>query len=279
VNHRQTWKGTFRQDYNAQPLFASAIAQGPSMPEFKQPSPNFVPPEQHLQIGALVFPQVDQMDLTGPFAVLSRLPNSSFQLLWRNTQPVRDMHGLALTPDTTFATSQPIDLLVVPGGAGQEALMEDDIVLSFIAHAAAQAKCVFSVCTGALVLGAAGLLVGRAATCYWPAFPLLKYFRAVPTNQRVVIDGNFVTAAGLTAGIDGALQVAAMLRGPKAAQAIQLALQYDPQPPFDCGSPEKAPAELIADFKRATADLMARRLATAKRVAAKLGTIPRDGLS
>jgi cyclohexyl-isocyanide hydratase len=251
----------------------------PATPVTQKSSLGDVPPEQHLQIGALVFPQVDQMDLTGPFAVLSRLPNSSFQLLWKNTQPVRDMHGLTLTPDATFADAQPIDLLLVPGGAGQEALMEDDFVLSFIAHAAAQAKCVFSVCTGALVLGAARLLMGRAATCYWPAFELLKYFGAVPTSRRGVVDGNFVTAAGLTAGIDGALQVAAMLRGQNAAEAIQLALQYDPQPPFDCGSPEKAPAELIADFKRATADLMARRLATAKRVAAKLGTIQRDDIS
>ena len=103
-------------------------------------------------------------------------------------------------------------------GAGQEAVMEDEEVLSFISQQARRAKCVFSVCTGALVLGAAGLLMGRKATCYWPAFGLLKYFGAVPTNQRVVIDGNLVTAAGLTAGIDGALRVAAMLRGDAAAQ-------------------------------------------------------------
>jgi len=142
------------------------------------------------------------MDLTGPFAVLSRLRNSSFQLLWKNKQFVRDMHGLTLSPDATLADAKPLDLLVMPGGAGQEALMEDDVVLSFISQQARLAKCVFSICTGALVLGAAVLLMGRAATCYWPAFSLLKYFGAVPTNQRVVIDGKFVMAAGLTAGID-----------------------------------------------------------------------------
>jgi cyclohexyl-isocyanide hydratase len=196
------------------------------MSEEKQPSPALVPLEQHIQIGAIIFPQLDQMDLTGPFAVLSRLPNSSFQLLWKSTQIVRDMHGLALLPDATFANAKPIDLLVMPGGAGQEALMEDEVVLSFVSQQARQAKCVFSICTGALVLGAAGLLMGRKATSYWPAFPLLKYFGAVPTNQRVVIDGNYVTAAGLTAGIDGALRVAAMLRGDTAAQMIRLALQY-----------------------------------------------------
>src|SRR5262245_52092791 len=236
-----------------------------------EPSPSLVQPDQHIRIGAIVFPQLDQMDLTGPFAVLSRLPNSSFELLWKNTQFVRDMHGLALLPDATFADAKPLDLLVIPGGAGQEELMEDDVVLSFVSQQARLAKCVFSICTGALVLGAAGLLRGRAATCYWPAFGLLKYFGAVPTNQRVVIDGKFVTAAGLTAGIDGALRVAAMLRGNTAAQTIQLALQYAPEPPFDCGSPDSAPAELVAGIKHATADLIARRVATAKRVAAKLG--------
>jgi cyclohexyl-isocyanide hydratase len=247
------------------------------MSEKQQPLPILVPPEQHVQIGAIVFPQVDQMDLTGPFAVLSRLPNSSFQLLWKNTQFVRDMHGLALLPDATFGNAKPVDLLLIPGGAGQEALMEDEVVLSFVSQQARRASCVFSICTGALVLGAAGLLMGRTATSYWPAFPLLKYFGAVPTNQRVVIDGNYVTAAGLTAGIDGALRVAAMLRGDRAAQMIQLALQYAPDPPFDCGSPEKAPGELVADLKRATAELIARRLATAKRVAAKLGVVVDNG--
>src|SRR5262249_46909186 len=158
----------------------------------------------------------------------------SIQLLWKNTQPVRDYHGLALLPDASFADAKPIDLLVVPGGPGQEKLMEDETVLSFIARHAARAKCVFSICTGVLVCGAAGLLKGKAATTYWPVFHLLKYIGAVPTDQRVVADGNFISAAGLTAGIDGALQVSAMLRGEAAAQAIQLGIQYDPQPPFDC---------------------------------------------
>src|SRR5215510_13417675 len=144
------------------------------MPATRQPSPILVPPEQHIQIGAIIFPQMDQMDLTGPFAVLSRLPNSSFQLLWKNTKPVRDMHGLVLTPDATFADAKPIDLLVMTGGAGQEALMEDEDVLSFVSQQVRQAKCVFSVCTGALVLGATGLWKGRAAPTRRPSFPLLE---------------------------------------------------------------------------------------------------------
>jgi cyclohexyl-isocyanide hydratase len=235
-----------------------------------------VPPGQHIQIGAIVFPRMDQMDLTGPFAVLSRLPNSSFQLLWKNTEPVKDYHGLAIQPDAVFADAKPIDLLIVPGGPGQEDLMEDETVLSFVASQAKRAKCVFSICTGVLVCGAAGLLNGKAATTYWPTFHLLKYIGARPTDERVVVDGNFISAAGLTAGIDGALQVAAMLRGDAVAQAIQLAIQYDPQPPFDCGSPEKAPAEILAKVKKEMEQLTAQRLATVKRIAAKLSIAVKD---
>src|SRR4029078_3546670 len=196
------------------------------MPVIKQSFEISVPPDQRIQIGAIVFPQMDQMDLTGPFAVLSRVPNSSVQLVWKKRNPVRDMHGLVLTPDAPFADAKPIDLLVMTGGAGQEDLMEDEEVLSFVSQQVRRAARVFSICTCALVLGAAGLLKGRAATSYWPTFPLLKYFGAVPTNERVVVDGTLVTAAGMTAGIDGALQVAAMFRGAATAKAIQLALEY-----------------------------------------------------
>lgn len=224
----------------------------------------------HLNIGALVFPLMDQIDLTGPFAVLARLPNSSIQLLWKNTAPIRDYRGLGLIPDTSFADARPVDLLLVPGGPGQEELMEDDAVLSFITAQAARAKCVFSVCTGALLCGAAGLLKGRQATTHWRSVHLLKYFGAVPKNERVVIDGTFVSAAGLTSGIDGALRVAALLRGDEAAKAIQLDIQYAPDPPFDCGVPEKASPEVVAKQREATEKQTARRLAPARRVAAKL---------
>jgi cyclohexyl-isocyanide hydratase len=148
--------------------------------------------------------------------------------------------------------------------------MEDETVLAFIRQQAERAKCVITVCTGSLVCGAAGLLKGRAATTYWPAFGLLKYFGAVPIDRRVVVDGKFITAAGLTAGIDGSLLVAAMLRGDDAARTIQLEIQYAPEPPFDCGLPEKAPAEIVTQVEQATEQLRAQRLATAKRVAAKL---------
>ena len=229
--------------------------------------------KQEIRIGIIVFPRMDQMDLTGPFAVFARLPNAKVQLLWKNTEPVRDQSGLGIVPDAKFAEANPIDLLVVPGGSGQEELMEDQEVLSFIAERAATAKIVFSICTGSLVCGAAGLLVGKRATTHWRSFELLKYFGAVPIDERVVIDGKLVTAAGLTSGIDGALRVAALLRGDEAAKAIQLELQYAPEPPFDCGSPKTAPAATVAAMRSAYGELFERRLATAKRVAARLGVV------
>jgi cyclohexyl-isocyanide hydratase len=177
-----------------------------------------IPASQPIRIGALVFPRMDQVDLTGPYAVLSRLPNSTFRLLWKDSMPVRDYHGLGLIPDARLGRRGPVDLLVIPGGPGQEGLMEDEEVLAFIAERAAAARCVFSVCTGALICGAAGLLKGRSATTHWASFSFLKYFGAVPVDERVVVDGTFVSAAGLTAGIDGALRVASLLRGEEAAK-------------------------------------------------------------
>lgn len=149
--------------------------------------------------------------------------------------------------------------------------MEDEAALSFIAKHAEAAKCVFSVCTGALVCGAAGLLKGKKATTHWASVQFLKYFGATFVDERVVVDGNLVCAAGLTAGIDGALRVAALLRGEAAAKAIQLDIQYAPEPPFDCGHPDKAPKEIVATQRAAFRPLTEKRLATAKKVAAKLG--------
>jgi cyclohexyl-isocyanide hydratase len=240
------------------------------MSDTKRTPPALIPEDQHIRVGAVIFPNMDQIDLTGPYSVLSRLPNASFQLVWKDKHVVRDHSGLGLVPDATLADAGPIDLLVVPGGPGQEEVMEDDAVLSFITERAGAAKCVYSICTGALVCGAAGLLKGRSATTRWASVDLLKYFGATPVDKRVVVDGTLVSAAGLTAGIDGALTVAALLRGAAVAQAIQLDIQYAPEPPFDCGLPEKAPAEVLAKQKKAVEKLTARRLATAKRAAVKL---------
>ncbi|MGH2928427.1 MAG: DJ-1/PfpI family protein, partial [Solirubrobacteraceae bacterium] len=184
---------------------------------------------------------------------------------------VRDVRGLHLTPDAALADAPQLDVLHVPSGFGQEALMEDEAVLDWVRGQAAGACCVFSVCTGALICGAAGLLKGRRATTHWAAFHLLPLFGATPVNQRVVVDGTMVFAAGVTAGIDGALRVAAELRGDTVAQTIQLYMQYAPEPPFTSGTPETAPPAILEEARRATRAITTQREATAQRVAERLG--------
>jgi len=230
-----------------------------------------IPEDQPLQIGSLLFEGLDQIDLTGPFEVLSRLPNSTTRIYGLTADPVRDVKGLRLAPDAPLSTAPQLDVLHIPGGPGQEALMEDEAVLDWIRRQAAGAQIVFSVCTGALICGAAGLLKGRRATTYWSALHLLPYFGALPVDARVVVDGNLVCAAGVTSGLDGALRVAAMLRGDEVAEAIQLYMQYAPEPPFNAGSPETAPPEIVAAVRASAAEIMARREETAQAVAKRLG--------
>lgn len=225
----------------------------------------------HLNIGAIVFPDIDQLDFTGPFEVFSRLANASFHILWKEKIPVRDMRGLILTPEKTFSEAPPLDLLIVPGGYGQQALMGDETVLSFIRRQAGQAKYVMSVCTGALICGAAGLLRGRRATTNWTVFHLLRQFGAIPVDERVVVDGNYISTAGVTAGIDGALLVTALLRGPRMAEQIQLYIEYAPEPPFRAGSPKTAAPDLVETARTAGRAIAEARLETAKRVAQRLG--------
>jgi cyclohexyl-isocyanide hydratase len=230
-----------------------------------------LPHDTHLHIGSLLFEGIDQIDLTGPFEVLSRLPNSTYRIYAKTMAPVRDVKGLRLTPDAMLADAPPLDVLHVPGGHGQEALMDDVEVLNWIRQLASGACCIFSVCTGALICGAAGLLKGRRATTHWASFHLLPYFGAIPVNERVVMDGAWVFAAGVTAGIDGALRLAAELRGDEVAQAIQLHIAYAPEPPFDSGTPETAPAAIVDEARRSVRSITAQREQTARRIAAKLG--------
>jgi cyclohexyl-isocyanide hydratase len=225
----------------------------------------------HLQIGSLLFEGIDQIDLTGPFEVLSQIPNSTYRIYAKTAGPVRDIRGLRLMPDAGLADAPPLDVLHVPGGFGQEALMEDAEVLAWIRQQAAGACSIFSVCTGALLCGAAGLLKGRRATTHWASFHLLSLFGAIPVNERVVVDGSYVFAAGVTAGIDGALRLAAELRGDDAAQAIQLHMAYAPEPPFNSGTPETAPPAILQQARQSVQGITARREATARLVAARLG--------
>lgn len=232
-----------------------------------------IPHDAHLRIGSLLFEGIDQIDLTGPFEVLSRIPNSTYRIYGKTTAPVRDLQGLRLTPDATLADAPPLDVLHVPGGQGQEALMEDAEVLGWIRQQASGACSIFSVCTGALICGAAGLLKGRRATTHWSALHLLPFFGAIPVDERVVVDGAWIFAAGVTAGIDGALRLAAELRGDAAAQSIQLHMVYAPEPPFDSGTPATAPAAILAEARQSVRLLTAQREQTARRVAAKLGIV------
>ena len=233
--------------------------------------PDIADSQKHLHIGVFIFPRMDQIDFTGPFEVLSRLPDSTFHVIGKEKEPIRDIKGLILTPEMTIAEAPRLDVLMVPGGYGQEELMDDEAVLSFIRKQAANAKFVFSVCTGALVCGAAGLLKGVRSTTHWASFHLLPYFGAIPVDRRVVVDGKHVSAAGVTSGIDGALTLAALLRGDLAAQQIQLGLEYAPEPPFDSGTPKTAPAEVLAAAREEMRKLTAQRLATAIRIGRELG--------
>ncbi|MGH6967719.1 MAG: DJ-1/PfpI family protein [Stellaceae bacterium] len=230
-----------------------------------------IPADTHLQIGALLFEGIDQIDLTGPFEVLSRLPNSTYRIFGKGGAAVRDGRGLRLAPDAALTDAPKIDVLHIPGGFGQEGVMDDEEVLGWVRRQAHGAHLVFSVCTGALICGAAGLLKGKRATTHWASFHLLPLFGAVPVNQRVVTDGAFVSAAGVTSGIDGALRVAALLRGDEAAQTIQLTIEYAPEPPFSSGTPETAPAVVLASARHAMRDITERREQTARRVAQRLG--------
>jgi cyclohexyl-isocyanide hydratase len=230
-----------------------------------------IAPDTHLQIGSLLFEELDQIDLTGPFEVFSSIPNSTYRIFGKTTAPTRDMRGLRLLPDAVLADAPQLDLLHVPGGFGQEAVMDDEDVLAWIRDQAAGARSLFSVCTGALICGAAGLLKGRRATTHWASMHLLPVFGATAVNERVVTDGNMVFAAGVTAGIDGALRVAADLRGAEVAQGIQLAIAYAPEPPFSSGTPETAPPVVLEQVRTSYRAVTEQREQTARRVAERLG--------
>ena len=199
-----------------------------------------------LQVGILVFPNVQQLDLTGPYEVFASIPGAKVHLIWKDRSAITSATGLVLSPTMTFAECPALDVLCVPGGGGINALLQDAEVLGFLRAQAARARYVSSVCTGSLVLGAAGLLKGRRATTHWASHDFLAKFGAIPTHGRVVRDGNLFTAGGVTAGIDFGLTVVAELLGEAQAQTIQLGHEYAPEPPFRAGTPETAPPEVVA---------------------------------
>jgi cyclohexyl-isocyanide hydratase len=223
------------------------------------------------QIGMLLFPRLTQLDMTGPYEVLARLPNAKVHLIARSLDPVMTDRGMAIVPTMTFAACPQLDVIMVPGGPGQQDLMEDAMVLEFLRHQARAAKYVTSVCTGSLVLGAAGLLQGKRATCHWAAIENLKALGAIPVSEHVVVDGSIITAAGVASGLDFALTLAAILEGEATAREIQLQIEYDPAPPFDSGSPRTAPPDIVEKLRGRLAPLNEERRTVAERVGRKLG--------
>jgi cyclohexyl-isocyanide hydratase len=226
------------------------------------------------RIGMLIFPRLTQLDMTGPYEVLARLPDTQVDLVAKTMDPVTTDRGMQIVPTVTYETCPPLDIVMVPGGPGQQDLMEDEAALSFLRKKAAGAKYVTSVCTGSLVLAAAGPLKGKRATCHWAAIEHLALLGAVPTKERVVVDGNVVTGAGVASGIDFALTLASILEGEAVAREIQLQIEYDPDPPFDGGSPKTARPETIAALSSRLSKLNEERRTVATRVGRKLGTAP-----
>ena len=218
-------------------------------------------------IGMLIFDDMTQLDFTGPHEVFTRLPRCEVRVIGKSLQPVKAQSGLRILPDTSIADAPAVDLLFVPGGPGVGPLMEDRDTLEFLRRQAGAAQYVTSVCTGALVLGAAGLLKGYRATTHWASLDLLPYFGAVPSHERVVIDRNRISGGGVTAGIDFALTIAGDLFGADTAKQIQLGLEYNPAPPFNCGHPSTADRATLEQQQRARAPAQAARMEQAKRAA------------
>jgi len=218
-------------------------------------------------IGMLIFEDMTHLDFAGPWEVFSRLPGCEVKIISRSLQPVTAKGGLKTVPDTTIDNAPQLDLLFVPGGQGIVTVMEDRKILEFLRRQAQQAKYITSVCTGALVLGAAGLLKGYRAATHWDSMNILPVFGATAVSERVVTDRNRITGGGVTAGIDFALTVAAEVFGVELAKSIQLSMEYNPAPPFACGHPSIADPAVLDELRRKRASSQAVRLETAGRAA------------
>jgi cyclohexyl-isocyanide hydratase len=224
-----------------------------------------------LQIGLVIFPKVTQLDLTGPVQVFCNVPGARVHLIWKRIEPVPSDSVLVLTPTTTFADCPQLDVICVPGGRGTDDMVNDEEVLDFLRAQASGAKYVTSVCTGSLVLGAAGLLNGYRATTHWSAMDYLAPYGATPEKTRVCVDRNRVSGGGVTAGIDFALTLVSLMVDRPTAELIQLGLEYNPAPPFNAGSPDTAPAEILERMREKNAPLRPRRDEANRRAAARLG--------
>ena len=223
-----------------------------------------------LRIGLLVFPKVTQLDFTGPLQVFSSIADATVHLVWKRVEPVASDTVLTLMPTISFADCPQLDVICVPGGAGTDDMVNDEEMLQFLRAQAKGAKYITSVCTGSLVLGAAGLLRGYRATTHWTAMEYLGGYGAIATNTRVCVDRNRITGGGVTAGIDFALTLVSIAIDRPTAEAIQLRLEYNPAPPFNSGSPDTAPVEVLTRLSRRIAAARERRSAANARAALRL---------
>lgn len=210
-------------------------------------------------VGFLLFPGVQFLDFAGPYEIFAVLPDCEIRLFWKTLEPIPCSTGVLLHPNAMLNDYQPLDVLCIPGGTGINALLLDNEVVHWVEQEVAKAQWITSVCTGALLLGVAGLLEGRRATTHWRYHNLLSIFNATPVQERVVQDGNLITGGGVTAGIDFALAVVAALRGQPVAEAIQLALEYAPSPPFQAGQPKQAPTAVLRAVESRTQALYGER--------------------
>jgi cyclohexyl-isocyanide hydratase len=218
-----------------------------------------------LRVGMVVFPNLTMLDLIGPHDVLNT-PRCKIDLLWHRIEPVPVQGSFSILPTATFADYDPPDILFVPGGPGQLPMMDDEALIAFVARAGRTARYITSVCTGSLILGAAGLLKGKRATTHWASLDQLKLLGAIPVSERVVEDGNVITGAGVSSGIDFGLVLTARIWGEAAAKAMQLAIEYDPDPPFTGGSVTSAEPEIVAAMRERMAPLLEKRVAAATRI-------------
>ncbi|MBT2531502.1 DJ-1/PfpI family protein [Arthrobacter sp. ISL-48] len=224
-------------------------------------------PSRPLRIVVLLFPRVTQLDFTGPAQVFSKFPDTEVHLAWHNLDPVPTDAGWCIVPTTTLDECPQADILFVPGGAGAFDMFDDPNALAFLRTQGRKARWITSVCTGSFTLAAAGLLTGYRATSHWASLQMLEHFGVHPTPERVVRDRNRITGAWVTSGIDFAFTLAAELFGDDEARRIQLAIEYDPEPPFDHGSPCKADPEEVKSIVAATENL---RMAQVRRSSSAL---------
>lgn len=227
---------------------------------------------REILVNMLLLPNATQLDLTGPYEVLARLPGARVELVAAALDPVRTERGLTILPTVARERAGRADLLVVPGGPAVDDAMVDPAWVAFTGSQAAGARWVFGICTGSLLLGAAGVLRGRRAGGHWMARDLLARFGATPSDERMTVDGNVFTAGGVTAGIDMALRVAAEIAGEETARRIQLQIEYDPEPPFRSGTPRVAAKETVEALLAATRTRRAAREAAVSRAAAALAS-------